>query len=79
MIDLKTNCTCVRAAGGQKLVCEGLRKISRNFTLHLIKVGKLKRFKKVSSNLKTILMTSVAKCRGLWAEVVCVGVGNWRG
>ena len=39
----------------QKFVCEGLSKISGNFTLHLIKVGKLKRFKKVSSDLKTIL------------------------
>ena len=26
----------------QKCVCEGLSKISSNFTLHLIKVGKLK-------------------------------------
>ena len=33
---------------------EGLSKISSNVTLHLIKVGKLKRFKnKVSSDLKT--------------------------
>ena len=39
---------------------EGLSKISSNFALHLIKVGKLKRFKKVSSNLKTILMTDLA-------------------
>ena len=38
-------------------MCEGLSKISSNFTLHLIKVGKLKRFKKVSSDLKTILKT----------------------
>ena len=40
----------------QKCVCEeGLSKISSNFTLHLIlKVGKLKQFKKVSSDLKTI-------------------------
>ena len=36
-------------------MCEGLSKISSNFTLHLIKVGTLKRFKKVSSDLKTIL------------------------
>ena len=35
--------------------CEGLSKISINFTLHLSKVGKLKRFKKVSSDLKIIL------------------------
>ena len=39
---------------------EGLSKISSNFALHLIKVGKLKRFKKVSSDLKTILMTNLA-------------------
>ena len=39
---------------------EGLSKISSNFALHLIKVGKLKRFKKVSSDLKTILMTDLA-------------------
>ena len=37
--------------------------MSRNFTLHLIKVGKLKRFKKVSSDLKTILMTDLADLR----------------
>ena len=36
---------------------------SRNFALHLIKVGKLKRFKKVSSDLKTILMTDSADLR----------------
>ena len=36
----------------QKIVCEGQSKISSNFTLHLIKVGKLKRFKEVSSDLK---------------------------
>ena len=30
------------------------------FTLHLIRVGKLKRFKKVSSDLKTILKTDLA-------------------
>ena len=44
-------------------MCEGLSKISSNFTLHLIKVGKLKRFKKVSSDLKTILMTDLADLR----------------
>ena len=33
----------------------GLSKISSDFTLHLIKVGKLKRFKKVSSDLRTNL------------------------
>ena len=45
----------------QKCVCEeGLSKISTNFTLHVIKVGKLKQFKKVSSDLKTILMTDLA-------------------
>ena len=42
------------------LVCEGLSKISINFTLHLIKVGKLKLFKKVSSDLKTISGTNLA-------------------
>ena len=47
----------------QKVVCEDLSKISSNFTLHLIKVGKLKRFKKVSSDLKTILMTDLADLR----------------
>ena len=41
-------------------MCEGLSKISSNFTLHLIKVGKLKRFKKVSSDLKSILRTDLA-------------------
>ena len=41
-------------------MCEGLSKISINFTLHLIKVGKLKRFEKVSSDLKTILKTDLA-------------------
>ena len=34
-------------------MCEGSSKISSNFTLHLNKVGKLKRLKKVSSVLKT--------------------------
>ena len=42
---------------------EGPSKISSNFTFHLIKVGKLKRFKKVSSDLKTILMTDLADLR----------------
>ena len=37
-------------------MCEGLSKISSIFALHLIKVGKLILFKKVSSDLKTILM-----------------------
>ena len=42
-------------------MCEGLlSKISSNFALHLIKVGKLKRFKKVSNDLKTILMIDLA-------------------
>ena len=31
----------------QKCVCEGPSKISNNLTLHLVKVGKMKRFKKV--------------------------------
>ena len=44
-------------------MCEGLSKISSNFTLHLIKVGKLKRFKKVSSDLKSILKTDLADLR----------------
>ena len=44
-------------------MCEGLSKISSNFTLHLIKVGKLKRFKKVLSDLKTILMAAFADLR----------------
>ena len=42
---------------------EGLGKISSNFALHLMKVGRLKRFKKVSSDLKTILMTDLADLR----------------
>ena len=46
-------------------MCEGLSKISSNFALHLIKVGKLKRFKKVSSDLKTILMIDLADLRFL--------------
>ena len=49
-------------------MCEGLSKIPSNFTLHLIKVGKLKRFKKVSSNLKTILKTDLANLRFLSFE-----------
>ena len=49
-------------------MCEGLSKISRNFTLYLIKVGKLKRFKKVSSDLKTILKTDLANLRFLSFE-----------
>ena len=49
-------------------MCEGLRKISGNFTLHLIKVGKLKRFKKISSDLKTILKANVASLRSLSFE-----------
>ena len=40
-------------------MCEGLSKISSNFTLHFIKVGKLKRFKKVLSDLKSILKTDL--------------------
>ena len=41
----------------QKYVCEGRSKISSYFTLHLMKVGKLKLFKarKVRKELKTIL------------------------
>ena len=42
---------------------EGLRKISINFTVHLINVGKLKRFKKVSSDLKAILKTDLVNLR----------------
>ena len=30
-----------------------------NFALHLIKVGKLKQFKKISSDLRTIFMTDL--------------------
>ena len=40
-------------------MCEDLSKITSNFTLHLIEVGKLKRLKKVSSDLKTILKTDL--------------------
>ena len=50
---------------GQVLLNQkGLRKVSSNLTLHLIKVVKLKRFKKVSSDLKTILMTDLAGLPG---------------
>ena len=49
-------------------MCEGLSKISSNFTLHLIKVEKLKRFKKVSSDLQTILKTNLANSRFLSFE-----------
>ena len=47
----------------QKCVCEGLSKISStgNSTLHLIIVGELKVFKKVSSDLKTILETDISE------------------
>ena len=48
--------------------CEGLSKISSNFTFHLLKVGKLKRFKKVSSDLKTIFKTDLAHLRFLSFE-----------
>ena len=34
-------------------------KIASNFTCHLMKVGKVKQFKKVSSDFKTILMTDL--------------------
>ena len=44
-------------------MCEGLSKIASNFTLHLIKVGKLKRFKRVSGDLKSILKTDLADLR----------------
>ena len=46
-------------------MCEDLSKISSNFTLHLIKVGNLKPFKKVSSDVKTILKTDLANLRFL--------------
>ena len=49
-------------------MCEGLSKISSNFTSHLIKVGKLKRFKKVSSDLKTILKADIVNLRFLSFE-----------
>ena len=49
-------------------MCEGLSKISSNFTLHFIKVGKLKRFKKVSGDLKTSLKTDLANLRFLCFE-----------
>ena len=42
-----------------------LSKISSYFTLHLIEFGKLKRFKKSSSDLKTILKTDLANLRFL--------------
>ena len=43
-------------------------KIPSDLTLHLIKVGKLKRFKKVSSDLKTIPKTDLANWRFLSFE-----------
>ena len=46
------------------MVFEGLSKISSNLTLHLIKVGKLKRFK----TKKTILKTDLAHLRFLSFE-----------
>ena len=46
-------------------MCEGLSKISSNFIVHLIKFGKLKRFKKVSSDFKTILKTDLANLQFL--------------
>ena len=46
-------------------MCESLSKIWSNFILHLIKFGKLKRFKKVSSDLKTILKTDLANLQFL--------------
>ena len=47
-------------------MCEGLKKISSFFTLHLIEVGKLKQFKKkASSDLKSILKTDFANFRFL--------------
>ena len=49
-------------------MCEGLSKISSTSTLHLIKVGKVKPFKKVSSDLKTILKTDLANLRFLSFE-----------
>ena len=49
-------------------MCEGLSKISSNFTLHFIKVGKLKRFKKVSGDFKTSLKTDLANLRFLCFE-----------
>ena len=49
-------------------MCEGLSKISSNFTLHLIKAGKLKRVKEVSIALKTILKTNLASLRFLSFE-----------
>ena len=49
-------------------MCEGLSKISSNFILHRIKFGKLKRFKKVSSDLRTILKTDSANLRFLSFE-----------
>ena len=49
-------------------MCEGLSKIASNFTLHLIKVGTLKRFKRVSGDLKTILKTDLANLRFLSFE-----------
>ena len=49
-------------------MCEGLSKISSNFPLHLIAGGNFKRFKKVSSDLKTILKTDLANLRFLSFE-----------
>ena len=49
----------------QKYLCEGLSKSSSYFTLHLIQGWKLKGFKKVSRDLKTILKTDLANLRFL--------------
>ena len=50
--------------------------MSRNFTLHLIKVGKLKRFNKVSSDLKTILRVCLSVAgRDSRVEVAGAGAG----
>ena len=44
-------------------------KISSNFTFHLMKVGKVKQFKKVSNDFKTILMTDLGDLHFLGLSV----------
>ena len=44
-------------------------KISSNFTFHLTKVGKVKQFKKVSSDFKTILMADLGDLHFLGLSV----------
>ena len=64
----------------QKCACEGLSKNSSYFSLHLIKVGDLKRFKQEMSDLQTILPSdlrflglrqAVQTCQSCVSTFVC--------